>query len=127
MVVDSSALVAILFGEPEAARFKAAIAGANTPVVSAVAFVEVAMVALSRRGFTAHEVEQRLSQMGLAILPVTVVTARHAADAFARYGKGRHPAALNFGDCFAYALAKERGEPLLFEGGDFARTDVEAA
>ena len=127
MVVDTSALVAILFREPEAELFEATIAAAVEPVVSAVALVELGMVALGRRGFTPAEIEDRLRRWGLAIQPVTAAGARLALDAFARYGKGRHPAALNFGDCFAYALAKDRGEPPLFKGNDFAQTDVTPA
>jgi ribonuclease VapC len=127
MVVDSSAIVAILFGEPEAPRFKLAIAEAVGPAITAVGVVEVGMVALSRRGFSVDETAQRLNEMGVAIVPVGAATARLALDAFARFGRGRHPAGLNLGDCFSYALARERGEPLLFKGEDFARTDVAAA
>jgi ribonuclease VapC len=127
MVVDTSALIAIILGEVDAARFELAIAGARDPVISAVAMVEFGMVALSRRGFSAAEVERRLGDWGLSVLPVTAATARLALAAFARYGRGRHEADLNFGDCFVYALAKERGEPLLFKGDDFARTDLVSA
>ncbi len=127
MVVDTSAVAAILSGEPEAAHFEQIIADADSPVISAVAVVEVTIIALSRRGFGVVEVENRLAGMGLAIVPVGAATARLAAGAFARFGKGRHPAALNFGDCFSYALARERGEALLFKGGDFGLTDVAAA
>jgi ribonuclease VapC len=127
MVVDTSALIAIVLGEADAARFELAIAEASDPVVSAVAVVEFGMVALSRRGFSAAEVERRLGDWGLSVLPVTAATARLALAAFARYGRGRHEAKLNFGDCFAYALAKERGDPLLFKGEDFARTDIAPA
>jgi ribonuclease VapC len=124
MVVDTSALIAILLGETDAARFELAIAKSSDPVISAVAMVEFGMVALSRRGFSPAEVERRLGDWGLSVLPVTGATARLALAAFTRYGRGRHEAALNFGDCFVYALAKERGEPLLFKGDDFARTDL---
>jgi ribonuclease VapC len=127
MVVDTSALIAIILGEVDAARFELAIAGARDPVISAVAMVEFGMIALSRRGFSAAEVERRLGDWGLSVLPVTAATARLALAAFARYGRGRHEADLNFGDCFVYALAKERGEPLLFKGDDFARTDLVSA
>jgi ribonuclease VapC len=127
MVVDSSALLAILFGEPEAAHFKQRIADSDDPLLSAVAVVEVTIVALSRRGFSVDEIQQRLVAMGLSIAPVSAPQARLAAEAFARYGKGRHPAGLNFGDCFAYALARDSGRPLLFKGGDFALTDIAAA
>lgn len=127
MVVDTSAVAAILFGESEAAHFEQVIAEADSPVISVVAVVEVTIIALSRRGFGIVEVENRLAAMGLDIVPVGAVTARLAAEAFARYGKGRHRAALNFGDCFSYALARERGEALLFKGGDFGLTDIPAA
>jgi ribonuclease VapC len=127
MVVDTSALVAILLEEPEAETFRTAIADADEPVVSAVAVVEFGMVALGRRGFAPDEVEGRLREWGLTVQPVTPSDARLALDAFARYGKGRHSAGLNFGDCFAYALAKERGEPLLFKGDDFSQTDITPA
>jgi ribonuclease VapC len=127
MVVDTSALIAIILGEAEAARFESAIAEAVDPVISAVAVVEFGMVALSRRGFSAAEIERRLGDWGLSVLPVTAATARLALAAFARFGRRRHEAGLNFGDCFAYALAKERGEPLLFKGDDFARTDLVSA
>jgi ribonuclease VapC len=127
MVVDTSALIAIILGEVDAARFELAIAGARDPAISAVAMVEFGMIALSRRGFSAAEVERRLGDWGLSVLPVTAATARLALAAFARYGRGRHEADLNFGDCFVYALAKERGEPLLFKGDDFARTDLVSA
>jgi ribonuclease VapC len=124
MVVDTSALIAIILGEADAARFELAIAESRDPVVSAVAMVEFGMIALSRRGFSPTEVERQLGDWGLSVLPVTAATARLALVAFTRYGRGRHEAALNFGDCFVYALAKERGEPLLFKGDDFARTDL---
>ncbi len=127
MVVDTSALLAILLREDDAKQFEHLIAHAAEPLLSAVAVVEFGMIALSRRGFTAEEVEGRLRDWGLVILPVTAASARLALAAFDRYGRGRHPAKLNFGDCFAYALAKERGLPLLFKGNDFALTDIAAA
>ncbi len=74
-----------------------------------------------------HGLDSLLAQMRVEVAPVTVETARHAREAWRVFGKGRHPAGLNLGDCFAYALAKERGEPLLFKGGDFARTDITPA
>ena len=127
MVVDTSALLAILLGEEDAEQIGILIAGTAEPLVSAVAVVEFGMIALSRRGFSAADVERRLQDWGLIILPVTALSARLALAAFARYGRGRHPAKLNFGDCFAYALAKERDLPLLFKGNDFALTDIARA
>jgi ribonuclease VapC len=127
MVVDSSAVVVILLGEPDARTLAEAIQGSDSRVLSAVSLVEVSMVALSRRGTTLAEIEDRLARWGIEIVPVSLAQARLAVAAFARFGKGRHAAALNFGDCFSYALARERGEPLLFKGDDFARTDIAAA
>ena len=124
MVVDTSALMAILLGESYSVLFENAIAEAAAPVVSAVGVVEFGMIALSRRGFDAEEVGKRLEAWGLRIMPVTATTARLALLGFARFGRGRHPAQLNFGDCFAYALAKELGKPLLFKGNDFRATDI---
>jgi ribonuclease VapC len=127
MIVDTSALLAILFGEEDARPLAEAIGRAAAKRLSAASYVELAMVALSRRGTTLGEVDAQLAAWGIEVVAVTPSEARLAAHAFARYGRGRHPARLNFGDCFAYALAKERGEPLLFKGDDFARTDVAVA
>lgn len=126
MVVDTSAIVAILLAEPEAAQFKAAVGGGKA-VISAASYVELAMVTLGRNIVGRLELDTFLSNGRINIVPVSVTQAHLAADAFTRFGKGRHPAGLNYGDCFAYALAKERGEPLLFKGCDFARTDIELA
>ncbi len=87
-------------------------------------YVELAIVSLSRGVRGRFELEATLADAAIEIVPVTLDQARLAAGAYERYGKGRHAAALNFGDCFAYALAKVRGEPLLFKGTDFGRTDV---
>jgi ribonuclease VapC len=124
MVIDTSAVLAILLGEPEERDMAEAMAGAESRLLSAASLVEIAMVALSRRPTTLAEIEHQLTSWGVEIVPVSVAQARLAADGFARFGRGRHPAKLNFGDCFAYALARERGEPLLFKGDGFARTDV---
>ncbi|GJG85569.1 ribonuclease VapC [Gemmatimonadetes bacterium T265] len=128
MVVDTSALVAYLLAEPERARLLGAMQEAPTLATSAVALVEASMVLLGRRGEDgARELDALLDGLGIVVAPATRATAVLARNAFDRYGKGRHPAALNFGDCFSYALAKERGEPLLFVGNDFSRTDVAVA
>jgi ribonuclease VapC len=127
MVIDTSAVLAILFGEAEERVMAEAMAAAESRVLSAVSLVEIAMVALSRRPTTLAEIEQQLTGWGVEVAPVSVAQARLAAEGFARFGRGRHPARLSFGDCFAYALAQERGEPLLFKGDDFGRTDVVAA
>ena len=128
MIVDSSALIAILFQEPDARRFADALTLEARPSVSAVTFVETAMVAEGRGGAAAGaELDLFLAEGAIEVVPVGERQARLARDAWRRYGKGRHPAGLNLGDCFAYALAMERNEPLLFKGEDFARTDVKAA
>lgn len=124
MVVDTSALVAILLQEEDAQTYSDAIAGAATAALSAASYVELVIVSLSRGARGRAELEMTLAEAAIEIAPVTLDQARLAAGAYERYGKGRHPAGLNFGDCFAYALAKSRGEPLLFKGSDFALTDV---
>ena len=96
--------------------------------MSAVALLEAAMVVESRGGARAgQELDALLEKAAIELVPVTAEQADAARRAWRRFGKGNHPAGLNFGDCFAYALAKATGEPLLFKGGDFARTDIEAA
>jgi ribonuclease VapC len=128
VIVDTSALMAILQREPEAPAFNGLLARTETPVISAATLVELCMVAEGRAGPAARmEVEALLSDAGIGVIPFTAEHALIAQDGWRRYGKGRHPAGLNLGDCFAYALAKSRGEPLLFKGGDFAQTDVKAA
>jgi ribonuclease VapC len=124
MVVDTSALVAILLLEPDAQTYADAIAEANATVISATSYVELSIIALSRGTRGRAEVQATLADALIEIVPVTIDQAHIAADAYERYGRGRHPAALNFGDCFSYALAKDRNEPLLFKGEDFALTDV---
>jgi ribonuclease VapC len=124
MVVDTSALVAILLQEADADIYANAIAGATTTALSAASYVELAIVSLSRGARGRAELEATLADAAIDIVPVTLDQARAAAAAYERYGKGRHRAALNFGDCFAYALARTRGEPLLFKGTDFGLTDV---
>jgi len=126
MVVDTSAIVAILLQEDDAPHYADAIADADSAVLSAASYVELSIVALSRGARGRVELDGALADAAIEIVPVTIDQARLAADAYARYGKRRHPAALNFGDCFAYALAKSRGEPLLFKGTDFTHTDVVA-
>ena len=124
MVVDTSALVAILLQEEDAQAYADAIAAAATAALSAASYVELAIVSLSRGARGRAELEAMLADAVIDIVPVTLDQARIAAGAYERYGKGRHAAALNFGDCFAYALAKSRGEPLLFKGTDFGLTNV---
>lgn len=125
MIIDTSALVAILFGEPEAARYVRTIHDADQCRISAANFVELSIVIGSQMGPEGgRQCDAFFRRTDITIEPVTVEQAHLARQAFLDYGKGRHPAKLNFGDCFAYALAKSAGEPLLFKGKDFRRTDV---
>ena len=128
MIVDSSAVLAILFEEPDAERFEDAIADAWPRRMSAVALLEATMVLEGRGGVGAgDDLDAFLRRTRVELMPVTAEQADFARRAWRRFGKGNHPAALNFGDCFAYALAAVTGEPLLFKGGDFALTDIAAA
>jgi ribonuclease VapC len=128
MVVDASALVCILLAEPEAEDFARAIANAPDNVICAPTWVEASMVITARLGSEAHALLlELLERSRVTIVPCDAALVGAAYEAWLRYGRGRHAAGLNFGDCFAYALAKLRAEPLLFKGGDFARTDVVAA
>jgi ribonuclease VapC len=128
MVVDSSALLAIMFLEPEAQRFTQLIQASRAPLLSAVNFLEASILVESRRGIAKRDLfDTFVAESGIRLQPVTRAQAVIARDAYRRFGKGNHPAGLNFGDCFAYALAKERNLPLLFKGEDFARTDLDPA
>jgi ribonuclease VapC len=128
VIVDSSALIAILFKEPEAPAFAAALQGAPSRAVAAPTVVETAVVAEGRTQPAMGEaLDDLLRAMRAEVVPFTAQHAAIARQAWRRFGKGRHPAKLNLGDCFAYALAIERDEPLLFKGEDFARTDVKRA
>ena len=125
MIIDTSAILAVLFGEPDARRYEQAIASAWPRRMSAVGLLEAAIVVESRGGTTAgHELDRLLARAEIELVPVTREQADAARRAWRRFGKGNHPAGLNFGDCFAYALAELSGEPLLFKGADFSRTDV---
>jgi ribonuclease VapC len=128
MVVDTSALVAILFGEAEAPQFVLALQEAPIRLISAVTRVEVSVVIESRKGEQGRaDLERLLDEGGFEIASVTPRQSILAIDAYRRYGKGRHVAGLNIGDCFSYALAAETGYPLLFKGDDFRRTDLKSA
>ena len=128
MIIDTSALLAILLGEPDAGRYEDAIAGAWPRRMSAIALLEAAMVVESRGGAKAgHELDVLLEKAAVELVPVTSEHANAARHAWRRFGKGNHRAALNLGDCFAYALARTTGEPLLFKGKDFTHTDIEPA
>jgi ribonuclease VapC len=125
MVIDTSALAAIFFAEPERETFLAAITAADTRLISAASVVEAGMVIESRQGEAAgREFDLFVVRADLQVIPVDAEQADVARSAWRQYGKGRHPAALNFGDCFSYALAKSTGEPLLAKGTDFAATDI---
>ena len=128
MIVDSSAILAILLREHEANRLSAALLASAFPRMSAPNFLELSMVSLSRRGPTGvTDVDLTLARFRIQVAPFTESQVLIAREAFAKYGKGRHPAQLNFGDCIAYALATETGEELLFKGTDFSLTDVAVA
>jgi ribonuclease VapC len=129
VIVDASALIAILRNEPEAEAFAQAIDASPRCRISAANFLEAAIVVdRSRSPIPARRLDDLLRETGIAITPVTEAQARIAREAYRDYGRGSgHPARLNFGDCFAYALARETGEPLLFKGDDFAHTDVAPA
>lgn len=126
MIVDSSALIAILRNESDARSYAEAIANATIRRLSAVNYVETAAVIDGTKDPVAsRRFDDLVGEAELVIEAVTAVQARIARDAYRDFGKGSgHPARLNFGDCFAYALAKEKNEPLLFKGADFSRTDV---
>lgn len=127
MIVDTSALLAILFREEEAERLEGQM-GASSCRMSVANILEAAMVVEGRGGTEAgRTLDAFLNAAGIEPAPITTDQLDVARHAWRRYGKGNHPAALNFGDCFAYALASTTGEPLLFKGGDFARTDIVAA
>ena len=125
MVVHTSALLAILQDEPERRAFNEAIEASDVRVMSVANFVETSIVIEARYGADGvRDLDLFIERAGIELVEVTVAHAQEARRAFSRFGKGRHAAGLNFGDCFAYALAVERDEPLLFKGDDFARTDV---
>ena len=128
IVVDTSALIAILDKEPDAALYAEAIAEADTPLISAATLLELHIVMLNRHVARAAQIVDRLIQD--AAFQIENFTAQHfelAREAYARYGKGKNIAGLNYGDCFSYALAKATGLPLLFKGEDFSKTDLVAA
>ena len=127
MIVDSSALLAVVLKEPDEERFARALLGAPSLRISAANWVEAAIVADGRHPSVAARFDDLARFLALDIVPVSVDQAQGARRAWQAFGRGNHAARLNYGDCFAYALAKEQGEPLLFKGGDFARTDIEPA
>lgn len=128
MIVDTSALVAIFFGEPEQEAFVRKIHAAEDCRISVVNHLELFMVIEHRLGAEqSRQVDHFLDRAQIAIDPVTLEQGRVARQAFLDFGKGRHPAGLNFGDCFAYALARIAGRPLLYKGRDFSATDIDSA
>lgn len=128
MVVDTSAIIAILFDEPERESFRALISDApRRPLLSAMTLLETSLVVVGRRGTAMLTVLDALVEETMDVVALDDVTVRVARDAFLRFGKGRHSAGLNLGDCASYALAKARGRSLLFKGNDFTRTDIRPA
>jgi ribonuclease VapC len=129
VVIDTSALIALLLGEPETPSFVSAIASAPRRLVTAPSYVETAIVMVARSGPEAQQkLDRLLTELIIEIAPFTPEQAQLAVAAYQRYGKGSgHAAGLNFGDCFTYALAKLRGEAVLFKGNDFSHTDLRVA
>lgn len=125
IAVDTSALMAIVLNEPEADACVAALESEDDILISAGTAAEALIVAARRN--VGEEMTQMIEGLGLEIVSVTPAAARRIAQAYARWGKGAHPAALNFGDCFSYEVAKEHGCRLLFVSDDFSRTDIESA
>ena len=128
MIIDSSAILAIMLNAPDGVRYRRAIAEATSRRISAATLLETAIVAEGKGGIRAgHELDRFLERTQVEVVPVTAEQAAVARDAWRCYGKGNHPAALNLGDCFAYALARTAGEPLLFKGNAFGLTDIAGA
>jgi ribonuclease VapC len=128
VVLDTSALLAVLLGEPERDPLIAALADAADPLISAATLVEASIVMQAKTGDSGvADLDELLAAAGVRCVAVDSVQAHLAREAFARFGKGRAPAGLNFGDCFSYALARATDRPLLFNGSDFSATDVTPA
>ena len=129
MIVDSSALVSIIYGESDSIPYSMLLDSADSLCISAATFLETSVVVDARKSpVLSNRVEELIERFNIVIEPVTAEQARIARQAYRDYGKGSgHGANLNFGDCFAYALAKATGEALLFKGRDFSRTDIRAA
>lgn len=127
IVIDTSAVVAVLRDEPERRAFTEAIEQADRCVISAVSFVEASIVIETRSGYEGlRDFDLFILKAGIEVVATDAEQAKIAQSAFRTFGKGRHPANLNFGDCFSYALAKALEAPLLFKGNDFAQTDIAA-
>lgn len=128
MIVDTSALMTVILGEAEAELFLAQMSGSTELSVSAATVVEAGIVAEAKGGReAADDLEALLGELECEVVPLDPEQATVAVEAWRRFGKGRHPAGLNLGDCFAYAAAKVSGRPLLFKGDDFTQTDISAA
>lgn len=128
MIIDTSALLAILFAEDDAAHFATAVARADIRLMSAANYLEAGIVVDNQIGAAAgRQLDALVSRAGIRVEAVTREQADMARQAYLDFGRGNHPAGLNFGDCFAYALSKATGLPLLFKGDDFGRTDVAIA
>ncbi len=127
MIVDSSAILAVVLNDADEERFARALLAAPALRMSAANWVETTIVVDGRDPAVASRFEDLMAFLGVEIVPVSVDQAYRARLAYRDYGRGYHAARLNYGDCFAYALAKESGEPLLFKGDDFTRTDIEPA
>jgi ribonuclease VapC len=128
LVVDTSALLAVLLLEDDAAKYAEALGSATALRMAAPIWLETAMVATTRSGEAGYrELTRFLDDLRIEVMPVDRTLAEAAFAGWVRYGKGRHPAGLNYGDCYSYALAKQRNEPLLFKGGYFALTDIASA
>lgn len=125
MVIDTSALLAILQDESERRAFNEAIEAADSRSLAVASFVEISIVIEARHGAEGiRHLDRFLDRAKVTVVPMDLEQGRLARQAFSRFGKGRHEAGLNFGDCFSYALAQVLGEPLLFKGEDFSRSDV---
>jgi ribonuclease VapC len=125
MVIDTSVLVAVLFGEPEAEAFAAAIEQDPVRLISAASVLEASLVIESELGEAGgRELDLLLLKAAVETIPFNAEQLAIARHAYRRYGKGRHPVGLNYGDCFSYALSQATGETLLFKGEDFTRTDI---
>jgi ribonuclease VapC len=125
MVLDTSALLALLLDEPEAEDFRTAVEDDATRLVSAATLLETALIIEARKGEPGgRELDALVQKADVVVVPVDAEHVAEARRAYRRFGKGRHAAKLNFGDVFAYALARSSGEPLLYKGDNFAKTDI---
>ena len=128
MIIDTSAIIAILFSEDDAETYAKAITRADSCRMSAATLVEAAIVVETQtKNNGGRQLDALIRRAGITVEPVTEEQAHIARQAFIDFGKGRHPAGLNYGDCFSYALSKVTREPLLFKGKDFSKTDLTAA